>query len=161
MKMGLLTKIIEPEIQISNLIDELFGDVPDLPTLAEPSAPAAITDSPPDRYTCKTCHLRILWFSVYNDGVIRCRICEPPPAERLVRGYIVDGLQLREYLRPVCEHATDSDHLDDPRFEFGGIDPWSDHVSERFDHHEHFGWPMLILKNEFRKALATRGRSGR
>lgn len=49
---------------------------------------------PPEKNSpCEKCGSPIFWISVYRDGVMRCRECEPPPSPALIGELVqlVDG----------------------------------------------------------------------
>lgn len=134
--MGLLSQILETE--------------------TSPAAAATCRDMPRPQPDLCSCGSSIFWFSVYLDGVRRCAVCDPAPAQSLVQTYFVDGVTLAEFIRErrLADHRDDG--TDGPDAEFWKFpDPWSERILERYEPHEHFGWPILVLKNEFRKPLAS------
>lgn len=153
--MGLLSQIIDqpsspPAIDAAAILESLFGDSESPTEKLERSTDHV--DQP--AHTCQACGSAILWLSVYRDGVHRCAVCEPPPTDRMVATYLIDGETMSERRRRL-DTSTDQ-NANDPRWQFGGIDPWEPYVLERFEEYDVFGWPTLVLKREFRKPFARR-----
>lgn len=123
--MGLLSQLIESEQSPTTLADPV----------AAPTEPLA---------ECPTCQSTIFWFSVYGDGIARCPTCEPPPSASLVDHYTFDGERAEDRRRRLKGELRASS--DDLRWQFGGIDPWADYVSERYAERVIDGWATLFRR---------------
>lgn len=74
----------------------------------ETCEPAPLPDDTP--FKICPCGSSIFWLSVYLDGIFRCAVCEPPPSDRLVKGWLIDGMQLRTFLAERRLQTSLDDH---------------------------------------------------
>lgn len=157
--MGVLSKILKrPEsiatVEISDqekLVMRRYGFAP-TGTTAAPATREPETGPPPE--TCILCDSAILYATIYDRKNFRCPICEPPPADRLVATWLVDGKPLAEVAAEARGESAADDNLadlaqTDPYWR--APNPWLEKTFERYEELQVDGWDTLVLKREFRR----------